>query len=96
MLQYDKFSNLTTEELHEKISKMRNMIGYYRFMNNLTLVKNLEDMIETCYYVIDEKNYTSFIEEYSAPDGVVIDTGEEHKQDEQKPRKRKRNTGRIV
>lgn len=93
MYLYDQYKDLTVEQLNEKISKMTNMITYYNMTGKEYLATELNQMVETCYFIIDEKMFIDYTKEYWPNDGVVIDTGvqpesEKEKNDKKVRRKR--------
>lgn len=90
---YDNFFLLSTEEIHKKISKLNQMIEFYRLVNSEGYVKELADMLETCYFIINERMELDFLEEYLPEDGIVIDTTPKEETFENNPKEAKRKRG---
>lgn len=98
MMYYQEFSELSSEELSRKISKLHDMRKHYLIFKQMHMVESIDNMLQTCYYITDERSSSLFDNELLKTSGVMIDTGEkieevstkENKNDNQPRAKRRR------
>jgi hypothetical protein len=99
MMHYEDFTSLSPDELGKKIVKLHDMRKHYLVFKQMHMVESIDNMLETCYYIVDERRMKIFDDEILKTTGTIIDTAQsledinkENKDDQQPRAKRRRIT----
>lgn len=95
-MHYNEFSTLSSDELGKKIVKLHDMRKHYLVFKQMHMVETIDNMLETCYYIVDERRMKIFDDEILKTSGVIIDTEQslnevtQENKDETQPRSKRR------
>lgn len=97
---YTEYSNLSDEELNQKIQKLTKMYNFYQLTDNGHMKNSIEFYLNTCYNIQDERADMRYYEQLNRKeDGVVVDTQilpEVETKNEQDTTKRRRRTRSTI
>jgi hypothetical protein len=96
MMYYDEFTVLSPDELGRKIVKLHDMRKHYLVYKQMHMTETIDIMLETCYYIVDERRMKIFDDELLKTSGVIIDTEQslnetnKDQNDDKQPRAKRR------